>query len=128
MAQSVCRLGTNPQDPAQILIGFTTQRNFSVNAFFSSLSLALVTLFQATIFLITAFRLITAIFNQRRFENLGQDATHMINGIAWLSVGMKLGAVESVVGFAGGSFEIVLTRRFLRFLSRACIVLGIVKG
>ncbi|RXW19661.1 hypothetical protein EST38_g6192 [Candolleomyces aberdarensis] len=119
---------TNPQDPAQILIGFTTQRNFSVNAFFSSLSLALVTLFQATIFLITAFRLITAIFNQRRFENLGQDASHMLNGIGWLAAGMKLGAIESVIGFAGGGFEIVLTRRFIRFLARACLSLGIVKG
>ncbi|KAJ2919668.1 hypothetical protein MD484_g682, partial [Candolleomyces efflorescens] len=119
---------TNPQDPAQILIGFTTQRNFSVNAFFSSLSLALVTLFQATIFLICAFRLITAIFNERRFKNLGQDAKHMINGIGWLSAGMKLGAIESVIGFAGGGFDIVLTRRFIRFLARACLVLGIVKG
>ncbi|KAJ2922902.1 hypothetical protein H1R20_g14160, partial [Candolleomyces eurysporus] len=119
---------TNPQDPAQILIGFTTQRNFSVNAFFSSLSLALVTLFQATIFLITAFRLITAIFNRRRFENLGQDATHMLNGIGWLAAAMKLGAVESVIGFAGGGFEVVLTRRFIRFIARACLTLGIVKG
>ncbi|TEB25544.1 hypothetical protein FA13DRAFT_1898547 [Coprinellus micaceus] len=112
----------------QIVIGFSSQKNWTLNLFFSSLTLALATLFQAIIFSVTAFRVVVALLNQRRFEQLGQDAVHMVNGMGWLAAGMKLGAIESVVGFAGGSFGIVLTRRILRLLGRACLCFGVVKG
>jgi hypothetical protein len=64
----------------QIVIGFSSQKNWTLNLFFSSLTLALATLFQAIIFSVTAFRVVVALLNQRRFEQLGQDAVHMVNG------------------------------------------------
>ena len=128
----------------QIVIGFSSQKNWTLNLFFSSLTLALTTLFQAVIFSVTAFRVVVALLNQRRFEQLGQDAVHLVNGepsnrislnfsyvwsgMGWLAAGMKLGAIESVIGFAGGSFGIVLTRRIFRLLGRACLCFGVVKG
>jgi len=96
--------------------------------FFSSLSLALITLFQAIVFFITAFRLVVAINNQRIWEDEGRDATHLVNGTGWLAIGMKLGAIETMVGFGGGGFGVVLTRRLLRFIARACLCIAIVKG
>lgn len=85
-----------------------------------------------------------ALSNQRRFEQSGQDAVHMIKGeyllrpgrlvlhnlpgVGWLAAGMKMGAIESVIGFAGGSFGIVITRRIFRLLGRAFLCFGVVKG
>jgi hypothetical protein len=41
---------------------------------------------------------------------------------------MKVGAIETLIGFMGGSFEILLTRKILHFLSRALLCVGIIKG
>lgn len=115
-------------NPPRVIIGFSSQSSWTLNVFFSSLSLALMTLFQAIVFMVTGFRLVVAVINQRRFDSLGQDAVHMVKGIGWMAAGMKLGAIESLIGFAGGGFGIVLTRRLLRFLARACLCIGVVKG
>lgn len=112
----------------QVIIGFSSQKNWTLNLFFSSITLALITLFQVVIFLITGFRVVVALSNQRRFEQSGQDAVHMIKGVGWLAAGMKMGAIESVIGFAGGSFGIVITRRIFRLLGRAFLCFGVVKG
>lgn len=45
-----------------------------------------------------------------------------------MAAGIKLGAVESVIGFAAGDFGLTLTRRILRMLGRALLTIGIVKG
>jgi hypothetical protein len=45
-----------------------------------------------------------------------------------LGLGMKISAIESATGFATMSFGLILTRRILRMLGRACIIIGIVKG
>ncbi len=42
--------------------------------------------------------------------------------------GLKLGAIETVVGFAHTSFSGALIRRVLRLLARACLCIGVVKG
>ncbi len=83
---------------------------------------------KATVFCISFFRLARAIIDQRRIEKEGSDQAHFINGIGWISLALKLGAVESVVGFAGGSFGADLTRRIMRMVARGCLCIGIVKG
>jgi hypothetical protein len=52
----------------------------------------------------------------------------LFRGIGWLVIGMMISAIEPAVGFASTSFGIVLTRRILRMLGRACIIIGVVKG
>ncbi|TFK29444.1 hypothetical protein FA15DRAFT_700042 [Coprinopsis marcescibilis] len=113
---------------SDMLIGFDNPTSLQINTFFSSLTLALLIVFQAIVFLIVFFRLITALMNQRSFQNTGRDAAHLINGVAWLSLGMKLGAIETTIGFAGGMFGLVITRRIIRFVGRACLCIGIIKG
>ena len=130
---------------SQILIGFPSRGLFSLNAFFTSLTLALLILFQAIVFLIAFFRLIVAVLNQRKFQNKGRDAYHLVKGVlhtlsasvftdfillgvAWLSAGLKLGAIETLVGFMGGSFEAVLARKIVHCISRVLLCVGIIKG
>jgi hypothetical protein len=45
-----------------------------------------------------------------------------------MATGIKLGAIETVVGFAPAGFGGAITRRILRLLGRACLIVGIVKG
>ncbi|KAF8153071.1 hypothetical protein B0H34DRAFT_800323 [Crassisporium funariophilum] len=111
-----------------IAIGFTGKKEEGLWTFFTSLTLALLTGFQAIVFCFAFFRLTQAILNQRRIEGKGNDAAHLIKGIGWISGALKIGAVETVVGFAGGGFEVALTRRILRFFARAFLCIGVAKG
>ncbi|KAG5219378.1 hypothetical protein IMY05_C4935000200 [Salix suchowensis] len=57
------------------------------------------------------------------------DKITLFKGTAWILAGVKLGAVETVVGFVtSGGFGVSLTRRVLRMLSRAFIIIGLAKG
>jgi len=111
-----------------IAIGFTGKNEESIWTFFTSLTLALLVVYQAAVFCLAFFRLVQALLHQRKIENKGSDKAHFINGIGWISAAAKLGAVETVVGFGGGDFGIDMTRRILRMLSRACMCIGVVKG
>lgn len=112
----------------RVAAGFTNSHEESLWTFFTSTTLALLIVYQATVFCISFFRLARAIIDQRRIEKEGSDQAHFINGIGWISLALKLGAVESVVGFAGGSFGADLTRRIMRMVARGCLCIGIVKG
>ena len=46
-------------------------------------------------------------------------------GTGWLAVGLKLGAIEAVVGFAGFAYAPSLTRRYLRTVGRTFMVAGV---
>ncbi|KAJ6562437.1 hypothetical protein B0H19DRAFT_1260013 [Mycena capillaripes] len=109
-------------------VGF---RNFSDQqlwTFLSSLNLAFLTAFEAINFCFAFYRLIRAFVDQRRIEVTSTEQAHFIRGIGWISAGFKLGAIETVIGFAQGGFGGALVRRSLRFLARAFLIIGIVKG
>ncbi|KAJ7468947.1 hypothetical protein B0H11DRAFT_2238492 [Mycena galericulata] len=111
-----------------VAIGFTTPKDQELWTFLTSLTLALLTAFEAINFCFAFYRLIRAFVDQRRIETTSTDQAHLIRGIGWISGGFKLGAVETVIGFAQGGFGGALTRRILRFLARAFLIIGIVKG
>ncbi|KAI0292046.1 hypothetical protein B0F90DRAFT_1773235 [Multifurca ochricompacta] len=98
--------------------------------FLSSISLALLAIYQATTFLTFFVRLASCVFVQRNIEERAETEREgvLFRGIGWLAVGMKFCAMESAIGFANTSFGLVFTRRLLRMLGRACIIIGIVKG
>ena len=52
----------------------------------------------------------------------------LFRGLGWLVVGAKISAIESAIGFATTSFGVILTRRVLRMIGRACIIIGVIKG
>ncbi|TFK52970.1 hypothetical protein OE88DRAFT_1656687 [Heliocybe sulcata] len=122
----------NPANPnlRLLAIGFANDANQMLWTFFSSLALALLTAYQALNFCIVFYRLIKSFVDQRRIE-LSGDSDHSVvlfKGLGWLAIGLKLGAIETVVGFALDGFGGPITRRILRFLSRACLTIGVVKG
>jgi hypothetical protein len=66
--------------------------------------------------------------DQRRIETSKSDEAHLLRGVGWVTAGLKLGAIESVIGFVSVGFGSILIRRILRLLGRACLVIGAVKG
>ena len=112
----------------RVAIGFVNSSDQSLWTFFSSLTLALLTTYQAINFVLTFYQLIRALVDKRRIEVMKSDEAHMVRGMGWISLGIKLGAIESVIGFAPSSFGSAFTRRILRFIGRACLIIGVVKG
>ncbi|PPQ92199.1 hypothetical protein CVT25_008973 [Psilocybe cyanescens] len=111
-----------------ITIGFADDRQGGLWTFFTSMTLALLIVYQASVFCFAFFRLTQALLSQRRIERKDSDKAHFANGIGWISGAAKLGALETVIGFAGGGFGISLTRRIMRMLARAFMCIGIIKG
>ncbi|KAF8895915.1 hypothetical protein CPB84DRAFT_1848245 [Gymnopilus junonius] len=124
---TIRNIPTNRKGQLMTAVGFTSKQEI-LWTFFTSLTLALFTVYQAIFFFFAFLRVIQVLLHQRRIEKEGSDKMHFMNGIGWMSGGAKLGALEMVVGFAGGGFGVSLTRRILRLLSRACFTVGIVKG
>ncbi|KAF8065297.1 hypothetical protein FPV67DRAFT_1388590, partial [Lyophyllum atratum] len=111
-----------------VAIGFNSDKNQTLWTFFTSLTLALLTAYQAINFTFAFYRLIKALLNQRRIETASADEAHLFKGIGWITGGLKLGAIETVIGFAAGGFGSSMTRRIIRLLARACLCIGLVKG
>lgn len=112
----------------RIFIGFKNDRDHDVWQFFTSMTLALHTAYQAINFSFAFFRLVKAFLNQRDLEAASSDQGYLFKGTGWISGGLKLGAIETVIGFAHAGFGGAITRRILRLLSHACLSIGVVKG
>lgn len=112
---------------APLMIGFTN-KNEGLWLSLGQLSLGLYTTYQCLTSFLASYRLFTAFFNQQRIETKHTDEHHFFNGTGWISIGIKLGAIESIVGFTAGGFAVPLTRRILRLVGRACMIIGALKG
>lgn len=111
-----------------IAVGFMDP---TVRSFMDGLVLVLLVIFQALNFSAVFYRLVKAFVNQRHIESTAHgpdNEVHLFNGLGWIAAGIKFGAVESLIGFASGGFGEALTRRILRFLGRACLIIGVLKG
>ncbi|KAF9463236.1 hypothetical protein BDZ94DRAFT_633486 [Collybia nuda] len=118
-----------PVGPSILLaVGFRTSKDQILWTFFTSLTLALLTAYQAINFSLTFYRLTKVFIDQRQIESGSSEEIHLFKGIGWISGGYKLGVIETAVGFAGGGFGGAFTRRILRFLARAFLCIGLVKG
>lgn len=89
------------------------------------MTLALLIAFQVLIFSLSAYIGIS-LFNERRLSRSYFEGYSMptLSGVAWVAIGVKLGAVESVLGFVDDGFAIILTRRILRMVSRCSLAYG----
>lgn len=130
----VHRSDVNPATgQSEVQVGFADAPSQRLSLFFSSSTLALLTVFQAAIFSLGFIRLMRAFLDERRVETTSDnpdapDEVHLFRGLGWLVIGLKLGAIETVVGFANVSFGAVLTRRILRLFARGAIIIGVLKG
>ncbi len=98
--------------------------------FLRSISLALLFIYQAVTFAVFFVRLASCILTQYNIEDRAASEWEGIlyRGLGWLAVGTKVSAIESAIGFATTSFGVILTRRVLRMIGRACIIIGVIKG
>jgi hypothetical protein len=98
--------------------------------FLRSTSLALLIFYQVITWLLFFTRLASCIAQQREIESRSAAEREgiLFRGIGWLVVGLKISAIESAIGFASACFGIILTRRIMRMLGRACIIIGVLKG
>lgn len=125
--QSLAAAGKAPV----LAVGFLNDTFQRISVFFSSITLVLLVLFQVSLFTLTFVRVVRAFIDERRFEEVPRNPTeqiHLFRGLGWLSLGLKLGAIESVVGFAENCFAVVLTRRLLRLFGRGAVIIGVIKG
>ena len=111
-----------------LAIGFRFSKNQTLWIFFSFFSLALLTLYQVVHFALIFYQVIRVFVDQRRIEMSQSDEAHFFQGLGWVAVGLKLGVIESIIGFVPAGFESAILRRVLRFLGRACLIVGVIKG
>lgn len=112
-------------------VGTGDDRAHFARTFINSTCLALLAIYQVATFFLILARLARALVGQRSLEVQGvssSDRRHLFRGTGWMAVGVKLGVVETAVGFASGSFGLFFTRRLLRLLGRACLIIGTVRG
>ncbi|GJJ14782.1 hypothetical protein Clacol_009050 [Clathrus columnatus] len=123
-----------PGKPPILGVGFSSDNFQHISLFFSSATLVFLVLFQATLFTLSFVRVVRAFIDEQRIEDRQNPSSepaekiHLFRGLGWLSAGLKLGAIESVVGFADNSFAVVLTRRTLRLFGRGAVIIGVIKG
>ena len=125
LIQNNSGLFQDKQGDSLLAIGFASSGAETSWQFFTSVTLVLLIIYQAFTFLITMY-LLVSIWRER---HLGEkyyvgDRVPRVSGIVWISIGVKLGAIDSVLGFVNGGFPVVLTRRVLRLFSRCCIAFG----
>ncbi|XP_006455280.1 hypothetical protein AGABI2DRAFT_121212 [Agaricus bisporus var. bisporus H97] len=117
------------QGPVHVITTFAKQpESFVIWIFFTSLTLALLALFQASCFCFAFCRLIRAVLTQRSIETTSKDAAVMFKGIGWMNGGIILGAIETLVGFVFYGIAIAYVRRVLRLFSMALLCIGVAKG
>lgn len=123
-------LVTIPGSPPLAGAGFRTPKDHTTHTFLSALALALSTSYQAAAFLLTLYRLLRSLSAQRTLEERRETDEHAyrFRGLAWLCVGLKLGAVESVLGYAEAGFGRAVSRLILRAVSRTVLMVGVAKG
>lgn len=119
-------LGHLPDSRASLVFDFTNN-NELLWLNLSRLSLALYATIQILFFFLAFYRLIGAFRGQQRIEST-LDKHHRFNGIGWITVGIMLGVIESIVGFATGGFAVPLSRRILRLTARSSLIIGVLKG
>ncbi|PFH48922.1 hypothetical protein AMATHDRAFT_64270 [Amanita thiersii Skay4041] len=109
-------------------IGFQTSRDRDLWAFFTSLTLALFVAFQIINFCFAFCRLVQIWLEQRRAQSDSSINAPRVGGVGWVNIGINLGVIETIVGFAHGSFGCAITRRIMRFTSRAFLCIGLIVG
>jgi len=93
----------------------------------SNLSLVVATVYQAIHFCLAFLRFFQRANRPDRSSVTSEHEPRLYSrrGTGWLAVGLKLGAIEAVVGFAGFVYAPSLTRRYLRAVGRTFMVAGV---
>ena len=106
-------------------IGFSSSALQTLSQIFASITLVILILYQAFFFLSSVYVGASLAQERRVGGNFFEGFTMpTMAGIIWLSIGIKMGFVETILGFVNGGFSIILARRVLRMTSRCCLIIG----
>ncbi|KAK2460037.1 hypothetical protein APHAL10511_007960 [Amanita phalloides] len=114
-----------PQGP---MIVFEDSRSRYTWTLFTSMTLGFFTSFQMTVWCFVAFRFAQVLLEQRRLNYRPGAGFSRIGGVGWIIIGIKLAATETMMGFAGSGFKIILIRRIMRCVSRTLLCMGLLVG
>ena len=103
-------------------IGFAKSGDETAWQFFTSIMLAFLAVTQVEVVMLATFTGIQESRGRSIPENPSLQPT--VRGIVWITIGTVLGAIETLLGFAVGGFEVVLVRRILRMFSRIILTTG----
>ncbi|KAH7101734.1 hypothetical protein BKA62DRAFT_702083 [Auriculariales sp. MPI-PUGE-AT-0066] len=114
-----------PDGRVTLGVGFLNNAALTPWTFMSNSSLALVTAYQAIHFCLAFLHFFQRAYTQNGAASERDPRLFSKRGTGWLAVGLKIGAIETVVGFAGFAYTPSLVRRILRAASRLFMVAGI---
>jgi hypothetical protein len=113
-----------------VAVGFNSQTTRDAWTAISDTSLVLLALYQGIVFVLVAVRLFK-VWNRQKKAEIGGGASqtkYRTRGLGWIAFALFVGAVEAIVGFVHGGFEVILARRLLHVLSRGGLVVGLLMG
>jgi hypothetical protein len=116
--------------PYRFLPDFENDQARVIWTLLNSVASAVFTVYQATTFFLTGFRLARH-FVMERDESLSHrpnNGVMTIKGTGWLAAGIKMGAIETMLAFIPNGWELVFARRLCRLLGRIFLLVGILKG
>lgn len=124
---SLIEILQDSQGQSYLAIGFGN--NQTIWQFLTSMTLALLIILQVSMFFLSAY-VVVSLVQQRRTGHTAFEGVEMptLSGTVWIAIGLKVGAVETVLGFVGGGFSVVLVRRILRMVSRCCLGFGALRA
>lgn len=117
-----------PNGGATLGVGFANDATLGPWNIIANTSLALVTAYQAIHFCLAFLHCFQKAFRgERVFSTTSERDIRLqsMRGTGWLAVGLKIGAVETAIGFAGFNFTPTIARRVLRVIGRAFILISV---
>jgi hypothetical protein len=129
---------TLPGPPSQLAVRYNSPLSKTLWTLLNSAGLVLLALYQAVCFCLAIFRVF------RYFTHATSDSPRIIatdskgskknrqnmrmRGVGWIAAGIKLGAIEVLLGFVPNGFGMALTRRLFRVVSRLMLAWGVYQG
>ncbi|KZV92225.1 hypothetical protein EXIGLDRAFT_749778 [Exidia glandulosa HHB12029] len=109
-------------------VGFPNSAALGPWNILANTSLALVTAYQAIHFCLAFLHFFQKAYRgERMFSTSSERDVRLqsMKGTGWLAIGLKIGAVETVLGFVGFTFTPTIVRRILRVVGRLFILVGV---
>jgi len=129
---------TLPGPPSELAVRYNTALSKTLWTLLNSAGLVLLALYQAICFCLAIFRVF------RYFTHATSDSPRILaadskgskwsrqnmrmRGVGWIAAGIKLGAIELLLGFVPNGFGMALSRRLFRVVGRMMLAWGVYQG
>jgi hypothetical protein len=123
----------------ELAVRYNTPLSKTLWTLLNSAGLALLILYQFVCFCLAIYRVFRFFTHVTKPQSPGMTKTGSkgsrtnqrnmrMQGIGWIAAGIKLGAIEALLGFVPNGFGMALSRRLFRVAGRLMLAWGIYKG